>query len=394
MLGLVACRNHRLFMSLQAFFFDRVTAEIAQQMEGVRALTEQLSRMRLSPDAESCVSSVAEAAEGVQRLLDTAIALRKVTMEGVTVEPEPLRLRDLIDEVHTRWEPLATMSGVTVLVSYDGDPEACGLGDRNRLLQIFDGLVGEAVASMRRGAVEASLRAIVGADGVRLEGRVRGARDAAWDLQDLEARVRNVDSRFGLKIAIGVVLARQVVEGLGGVLRTEGLGAGAETVVFDILLPIASDTPQEEVQTAAAASERSPHVLVVDDNATNRMVAQALCEMFDCTCESACDGVEAVETAKSGRFDLILMDIKMPVMDGVAATRAIRALGGPASRVPIIALTANAEPEDAEAYVSAGMNGVVEKPMKPEHLLAALQAALSAHAADERGAAEAEAAAA
>jgi CheY-like chemotaxis protein len=98
--------------------------------------------------------------------------------------------------------------------------------------------------------------------------------------------------------------------------------------------------------------------------------------MFDCTCESANDGAEAVEAARGGRFDLILMDIKMPVMDGVAATRAIRALGGPPSLVPIIALTANAEPEDADTYLAAGMNGVVEKPMKPEHLLAALQQAL------------------
>ncbi|WP_372785750.1 response regulator, partial [Phenylobacterium sp.] len=111
-------------------------------------------------------------------------------------------------------------------------------------------------------------------------------------------------------------------------------------------------------------------------NATNRMVAQALCEMFDCTSESANDGAEALEAARAGRFDLILMDIKMPVMDGVAATKAIRALPGPPGLVPIIALTANAEPEDAEGYLAAGMNGVVEKPMKPEHLLAALQEAL------------------
>jgi CheY-like chemotaxis protein len=138
------------------------------------------------------------------------------------------------------------------------------------------------------------------------------------------------------------------------------------------MLPEASEAPAAQPQEA----ERSAHVLVVDDNATNRMVAQALCEMFDCTCESANDGAEAVEAARSGRFDLILMDIKMPVMDGVAATRAIRALGGEAGQVPIIALTANAEPEDAEGYLAAGMNGVVEKPMKPEHLLAALQAAL------------------
>jgi CheY-like chemotaxis protein len=374
-------------MSLQAFFFDRVTAEICQQMEGVLALTEQLKRQRMSPDAESCVSGVEEAAGGVHRMMQAALNLRQVTIKGLTLDPAPLRLRELVDEVHSRWEPAARNSGVTLLVSYDGDPDACALGDRTRLLQVFDGFVGEALASMRRGAVEASIRTVVSPEGVRLEGRVRGARNPAWEAQDLEARVRDVEARFGLEVAIGVVLARQIIDGLGGSIRNEGAGSASETVIFDVLLPEASEFPVEEPQPA----ERSAHILVVDDNATNRMVAQALCEMFDCTCESANDGAEAVEAARAGRYDLILMDIKMPVMDGVAATRAIRALGGPASQVPIIALTANAEPEDAEGYLAAGMNGVVEKPMKPEHLLAALQAALGENVAadDDAGAAAA-----
>jgi CheY-like chemotaxis protein len=264
------------------------------------------------------------------------------------------------------------MSGVTLLVSYDGDPDARAVGDAQRLLQVFDGLVAEAIAGMRRGAVEASLRAVIEADMVRVTGRVRGARDAAWEAQDLEARVRELDARFGLEVAIGAMLARRIVEVLGGELRNEGAGSSSETVVFEFLLPIAVEGQDE----APAEPARSAHILVVDDNATNRMVAQALCEMFDCTCESANDGVEAVEAARGGRFDLILMDIKMPNMDGVAATRAIRALPGPVSAVPIIALTANADPDDAEGYLAAGMTGVVEKPMKPEHLLAALQHAL------------------
>ncbi|MBS0363472.1 MAG: response regulator [Proteobacteria bacterium] len=360
-------------MSLPAFFFDRVTGEIVQQMEGVLALTNQLERMRLSTDAQSCVSGVSEAAFSVRRMMESAIALRKLNTEGLPVDPEPLRLRELVDDVHARWQPSAAMSGVTLLVSYDGEPEVCAMGDRTRLLQIFDGLVGEAVATMRRGAVEASLRTVVSGDSVRLEGRVRGARDTVWADTDLETRIRDIEGRFGLEVAIGAVLSRQLVADLGGALRSEGSG-GAETVIFAVSLPLAVETPDEESE--ATAAERSIHVLVVDDNATNRMVAQALCEMFDCTCESANDGAEAVEAARGGRFDLILMDIKMPVMDGVAATRAIRAMGGKASLVPIIALTANAEPEDAEAYMAAGMNGVVEKPMKPEHLLAALQAAL------------------
>lgn len=365
-------------MSLPAFFFDRVTADIRQQMDGVLALTEQLSRQRLTPDVQACVSGVEEAATGVRRMLTAALDLRSVATEGMTTDAAPVRLRELVDEVHSRWQPAAAMSGVTLLVSYDGDPDVCAVADRQRLLQVFDGFVGEAVASMRRGAVEASVRAISDENGVKLEGRVRGGRDVVWESRDLEERVREIDARFGLEVAIGVLLARQIIERLGGELRSEGGAGGSETVVFDIVLPLAADAPAEQQPTAA---ERSAHVLVVDDNATNRMVAQALCEMFDCTCESANDGAEAVEAARGGRFDLILMDIKMPVMDGVAATRAIRALGGAASLVPIIALTANAEPEDSEAYLAAGMNGVVEKPMKPEHLLAALQQALGETAA-------------
>ncbi|RYG15107.1 MAG: response regulator, partial [Caulobacteraceae bacterium] len=127
----------------------------------------------------------------------------------------------------------------------------------------------------------------------------------------------------------------------------------------------------------------NPHILIVDDNATNRVVAQALCEMFGCTSETAEDGVEAVEAVQERRFDMILMDIKMPRMDGVQATQAIRALPGEVRNIPIVALTANADPEDARRYLSIGMAAVVEKPIKPERLRMAMNAALEQAAMTE-----------
>lgn len=360
-------------MSLPEFFFDRVTAEIRQQMDGVLALTDQLGRQRLTPDGEACVASVAEAAQGVRRMLDAALDLRTVTHEGLELVVEPVRLRELMDEIHDRWQPRAAATGVTLLVSYDGDPEAAAMADRKRLLQIFDGFIGEAVGAQARGAVEAGLHAHVTDKGVRLEGRVRGPRDPSWDAQDVESRVRNLDARLGLEVALGAMLAGHVLTGMNGSLSKVANAGASDTAAFEIdLAPI--------VETAEAPTEdtgRAAHILVVDDNATNRMVAQSLVEMFDCTSEAAEDGEAAVEAARSGRFDLILMDIRMPRMDGVAATRAIRAIPGPIGATPIIALTANADPDDAEGYLAAGMNGVVEKPMKPEHLLAALQEALA-----------------
>ncbi|WP_293458586.1 response regulator [Phenylobacterium sp.] len=359
-------------MSLPQFFAERVTAEVRQQMEGVLALTEQLARQRLTPDGEACVAGVSEAAAGVQRIIDSAMDLRAVAFDGLVLDIGPVRLRELMDDIQDRWHPRAAAAGVTLLVSYDGDPEAAALGDARRLRQIFDGFIGEAVSAQARGAVEASLTARATAGGVRVEGRVRGPRDASWDAQDFESRIRSIEARFGLEVALEAMLARRVLEGLGGRLRKEANAGASDTATFEIDLEFLPDTVEEVVQEPG----RAAHILVVDDNATNRMVAQSLVEMFDCTSEAAEDGEEAVEAVRTGRFDLILMDIKMPRMDGVAATRAIRGLPGRVGETPIIALTANADPDDAEAYLAAGMNGVVEKPMKPEQLLAALQQAL------------------
>jgi CheY-like chemotaxis protein len=359
-------------MSLPEFFFDRVTADIRQQMDGVLALTEQLARQRLTADGEACVASVTEAAESVRRTLEAALDLKAVALDGLTLDIGPVRLRELMDDIQERWQRKAAAAGVTLLVSYDGDPEAAAMTDRRRLLQMFDGFIGEAVGARARGAVEASLTVRSGADGIVLEGRVRGPRDAAWEAKDTEARIRSIDERLGLEAALGAMLARRVLAGMNGELRKEANAGASDTATFEIRLAHIPDAVAEPAGDAG----RAAHILVVDDNATNRMVAQSLVEMFDCTSEAAEDGEEAVEAARTGRFDLILMDIKMPRMDGVAATRAIRAIPGRIGETPIIALTANADPTDADAYLAAGMNGVVEKPMKPEQLLIALQQAL------------------
>ncbi len=359
-------------MALPDFFFARVTEDIRREMDGVLALAEQLRRHRLTADAEACVASVAEAAQGVARMLDCARDLREATTQGISLDVTPVALREFMDEVQARWQPKARDAAVTLLVSYDGDPEAAVMADRTRLFQIFDGLIAEAVGGQSRGAVEVGLHAVSGPESVTLQARVRGARDQSWNALDIDSRIKAIDERMGIEVAISAMLARRVLTGLGGELGREENRGASETAAFTLTLPAV----QAEAEGHAAGPARAAHVLVVDDNATNRMVAQSLVEMFECTSESAEDGVEAVEAARTGRFDLILMDIRMPRMDGVAATRAIRALAGPVASVPIIALTANADPEDAAGYLAAGMNGVVEKPMKPEHLLLALQQAL------------------
>jgi len=365
-------------MSLPEFFYERVTSEIHQQMEGVLALAERLARQPMGADAQACVAGVVEAARTVRQILASSDDLKDAATDGLTFSPQPKRAADLADEVQARWEARANDSGVTLLVSYDGDPDALVLIDASRVQQVFDAFIAQALAGVRRGAVEATLKTIINGETTRLEGRVRGGGDRVMGERALD--IREIEALFGLETALGVALGGKIIEAMGGEVHSEvNVGAG-ETLVFAFNAPSVHEAaPPEETLGQA---ERAAHILVVDDNATNRMVAETLCEMFDCTSESATDGVEAVEAARTGRFDLILMDIKMPRMDGVTATREIRALPGAPGRVPIIALTANADPEDAAGYLKAGMNGVVEKPMKPENLLRALQENLASDDGD------------
>ena len=158
-----------------------------------------------------------------------------------------------MDEVQERWISRARESGVTLLVSYEGDPDAAGLVDAARVIQVFDGFIGQAISSVRRGAVEASLR-VSGetADILRLEGRVRGAGEVMD--QSLSGSVEDIDARFGLETAIGAALAQNILLSLNGAQHTESNLGGGETAVFTLDAPCA---PKAEPAPPEAASDRA-----------------------------------------------------------------------------------------------------------------------------------------
>jgi signal transduction histidine kinase/ActR/RegA family two-component response regulator len=359
-------------------FIEMVSHEVRGPMNGVLAVAELLQRQVLSPDSRAHVRTIIESSQATLRGLNDALELSRAESGALALDLADSVLRNVMDAVQITWQTRAAQDGVTLLVAYDGDPHLSALIDASRVRQVFDKLIDAALTLSRRGAIEASLQAVRVEGGVHLIGRVR---DTGGGLS--AAKLARVFGETGSATpgtshaALGLMLCRRVVESMGGALSAESnVGAGA-TITFEMTAPeTVEDAPGEA--TSRMDGARTAHVLVVDDNATNRMVAEALCEMFDCTSESVEDGVEALEAARSGRFDLILMDIRMPRMDGVEATRAIRALPGAAAAVPIIALTANADPEDAQGYINSGMHSVVEKPIKPERLLQAMNAALSA----------------
>lgn len=357
---------------------ERMAVDIGAHLDGVLAITERLEQQRLTPDAAAFVRAIGDTSRDMSATVGRAIDLHRSSRGQLTITPAPTRLRDFADAVEARWAARAQEGGSTLLVSYDGDPE-CGVeADGERLLQVFDILIENALAA-GRGMIEARLTARAEGERIRLDGQVRDNTEGHADerlarLDDPLGAASQQDSNE-MALGVGLALARRVLRAMGGPLVAEANRGAGLTVGFSLSLdPAVTEAEVHDAEPAIAG--RAAHILIVDDNATNRMVAEALCDMFECTSEQAVDGVEAVEMAKSGRYDLILMDIKMPRMDGIAATRAIREMNGRAGAAPIVALTANADPADVQTYVAAGMQDVVEKPIKPERLAVVLSALL------------------
>ncbi|MBU1384392.1 MAG: response regulator [Alphaproteobacteria bacterium] len=368
-------------------FLAIMSHELRTPMNGVLAVAELLRRQPLNAQAHAHVTTIVESSETLLRILQDALDLSRAEAGELELHAEPTPLRSLMDDIQAMWAPRASQDNVSLMIGYEGDTELAAVVDGVRLKQVFNNLIGNALKFARNGVVEASLKAVAAGDRITLEARIRDD-GPGIDADRVDAIFEPFVHGSGQDGAgLGLSICRQIIDRMGGRIWAENNAGRGATFAFDL------EVERTSVEAAVASNVQSlsdkqmmstPHVLIVDDNATNRVVAQALCEMFGCTSETAEDGVEALEAVQERQFDLVLMDIKMPRMDGVQATEAIRALDGPVSAIPIVALTANADPDDARKYLACGMAAVVEKPIKPERLRMAMHAALepAAEAAD------------
>ena len=361
-------------------FLSALCAEVGAGLRGVLALTELLERQPAGADSPAYVRTIADCSRTLLRVMADAEELSRAGEAGVTLAPEPVHLRDLLDAVQTEWAARAAEDGVGLGAVFVGEADLSAELDPAHLRRIYDILIGNALKLTRRGGVEVGLRAEPDGDRVRLHGLVR---DTGLGIDP--AQLPFLFQPFGpaarapYASGLDLALARSTVEAMGGRIWAENNAGAGATIFFQLearacgtLTNSGSETRQSEPGPVLTG-----RVLIVDDNATNRMVARTLVELFGCICETAEDGLEAVEAVARGGFDAVLMDINMPRMNGLAASRAIRALPSRAASVPIIALTANADAEDARTYRDAGLAGLVEKPIRSERLLLVLGEALA-----------------
>ena len=362
-------------------FLAVMSHEIRTPLNGVLGVAALMERELTQAKMRPYVRTILDSGQSLLRLLTDALDMSRADAGLMSFETAPVDLNRLGDDLLALWSPRAEEKGLTLSVVCETSAGAWIAGDEMRLKQLFNNLIGNALKFTQAGGVE-----------VRIESAARDGDLVVTGVVDdsgpgvSEAAAATIFDPFntgqagreGAGAGLGLAICRQIVERQGGSIAVERSPQGGARFRFTVILPEAGpEVRGSREKIAEPTPHETLHVLIVDDNATNRFVASKMLELFGCSTATAENGREAVERVQAEPFDLVLMDIKMPVMDGVEATRAIRSLAGPEATLPILALTANADPRDERLYLAAGMNGVAQKPIQADALLNAIRLALS-----------------
>ncbi|MDQ0464139.1 signal transduction histidine kinase/ActR/RegA family two-component response regulator [Caulobacter ginsengisoli] len=353
-------------------FLAMMSHELRTPMNGVLGMAHALQTTPLDARQQDYVRTVIRSGDVLMAILNDILDLSKIEAGRLELEAAPFDLRDLAARVCDLWTPSTADKGLTLELKVDPAAAHWVVGDAMRVRQILLNLVSNAVKFTDQGAITLAIEA--DPDGrVALSVRDTGIgipRDVQKRLFQSFTQADVSTSRIHGGTGLGLSICRRLAELMGGdIALTSTLGRGS---TFRVTLPLAlAPVPGAAEAQAGPAAEpaRAIKVLVVDDHPTNRAVAAALLGAVGADVASAADGLEALDLLMGERFDLILMDIHMPRLDGVETLRRIRAGEGLAADAVVVALTADAMTGERERLLGLGFDDYLSKPIQPAALL-------------------------
>jgi len=359
-------------------FLANMSHELRTPLTSVIGFSGLLQQSEALPETERRYADrIGTASEALLAVINDILDYSKLEAGAVQMEARAFDPRALALAAAAMVEGQCEVKGLTLAVVVDPDLPAALTGDEGRLRQVMLNFLANAAKFTATGRV--TLEASWSGERLRVAVTDTGIGIAAEKIDTLFERFSQADNSttrvFG-GTGLGLSISRRLVEMMGGEIGAESRTGEGSIFWFEVPLTPAEAMASEDRSQDQSSNPEGLRILVADDAAANRELVVAILAGLGVAVETVEDGAQAVEAARTGAFDLILMDVHMPVMDGLDATRAIRALGEETSQVPIIALTANVQPEQVVRCREAGMDGHVGKPIQVADLLTAITALL------------------